>query len=133
MAKTLPNSNPAPAQSAPKAKAKPVKVRAIDVGYYDHKRRYEGDVFYIDGRTYDADVRVYQKGDVEGKPTGPVVHKKGEVVDFSSKWMELVTDKTPLKETGADQKLQREHDEILASRRPSGAPTGAANVLGDDD
>jgi len=51
-----------------------VRVKAGMMGYYDHKRRREGDVFNI-------------KGEHEDKNTGKIVN------DFSEKWMEKVSNK----------------------------------------
>ena len=85
---TPPSSVPPTAEST-----RPIKVRATEMGYYDHGRRRPGDVFYLADQTH-----------------------------FSQKWMELVDASTPERVTGAKQALQREHDEILAGRTP-GADT----------
>lgn len=79
--------NPAPAQSKPKPKQKPMKVRAIETGYYDYGRRRPGDVFIINGEQ-----------------------------DFSSRWMEKVPMNTPERVTGSQDEINRQHDEILAAR-----------------
>jgi hypothetical protein len=62
------------------------------MGFYDLKRRRAGDVFFIKTRA-----------------------------EFSHRWMEVVGRGTPLKETGAQEALDREHDRILggtATRNP---------------
>jgi hypothetical protein len=61
-----------------------IKVRATQMGYFDLKRRREGDVFYIRSAS-----------------------------QFSKRWMEIVEGSLPLKQTGAQAALDRKHDEIL--------------------
>lgn len=93
---------PAPAatprrQSAPRDPAKPataqttvgIKVRATQLGYYDHVRRREGDVFLI-----------------------------AKERDFSDRWMEYVDARTPESVSTSADELRRKHDEIIRSRRP---------------
>lgn len=70
-------------------KAELIKVRAIRMGYYDHVRRREGDVFVVDSSA------------------------------FSAKWMERVDAHTPERVTTAAQALQQQHDEILGGRQSS--------------
>lgn len=66
-----------------------IKVRAMRQGYYDHIRRHEGDVFYI------------------------------EKEEHFGRWMERVPNTTPERITTAPQALRREHDRLLADRMPS--------------
>jgi hypothetical protein len=73
-----------PRNPPPVPKPHPIKVRALEMGYYDHARRRVGDVFLI------ADERA-----------------------FSAKWMERVDVRTPEKMTTAGQALKQEHDRIL--------------------
>lgn len=75
----LPPRTPAPAE-----KTHPIKVRAKELGYYDHARRREGDVFIIANEQA-----------------------------FSAKWMERVDAATPERMTTANQALRQKHDEIL--------------------
>jgi 2-phospho-L-lactate transferase/gluconeogenesis factor (CofD/UPF0052 family) len=87
------NKNPAQAATAPKAKAKRVKVEATQTGYYDHARRREGDVFIIDD------------------------------CDFSEKWMKRAPTGAAPSISTAQQNIDKQHDEILAanSARPATA------------
>jgi hypothetical protein len=70
-------------------KPAPIKVRATQMGYYDHVRRREGDVFVV------------------------------ESSQFSKKWMERVDAETPERVTTAKQALKEQHDEILGGRQSS--------------
>lgn len=58
-------------------KEAPITVRASSMGYYNHKRRKPGAVFIISGETY-------KDGQL-----------KGQLKDFSDKWMEKVEKDTP--------------------------------------
>jgi hypothetical protein len=94
MAKTQRGKNPAPAQTAPKPKAKRVRVVAVGkTGYYDHARRREGDVFDIDEKDFsDADNPEYQG------------------------WMRKVPMTTELSHSTSQDEINRQHDEILSAR-----------------
>lgn len=83
----------------PPTAPRPVKVRALRMCYYDHARRREGDVFYIEGMHHFS--------------------KTGA--------MELVDDGTPEKLTTSAQAIKQAHDEILAGR--GGEPTSSDRVL----
>lgn len=72
-----------------------MKVRATHLGYYGDMRRRTDDVFTIQER------------------------------HFSSRWMQPVSGSTPEKITSGKEDLRRQHDEMLAGRRP----TGDAQVL----
>lgn len=52
-----------------------MKVRALRLGYHDHRRRKAGDVFNIKG---------------EHEVIDPVTKQKKTVTDFSKEWMEEV-------------------------------------------
>jgi hypothetical protein len=93
-ARTAHPAAPAPAKTA--ATAAPVatparrvvlKVRAIRVGYYDHVRRREGDVFIIK-----------------------------DPKEFSKVWMEPVKPNVPEQVTSAPEALKKHHDEVQAQR-----------------
>ena len=75
----------------PVRKDRPIKVRATQMGYYDHARRRVGDVFVIANEQA-----------------------------FSSRWMERVGANEPERTTTATQALRQQHDEIIASRTPGG-------------
>lgn len=79
-----PKAEAAPA-AAP-AKGKPFKVEAIQMGFYDLKRRRLGDVFMV------------------------------EPAMFSEKWMRRVDPATPEKITTGNQDLRKQHDEILQQK-----------------
>lgn len=91
-----------------------VKVRALETGYYDHARRREGDVFYIRGDVFENDVK--------GR-SGEVRFKKGDLKDFSHRWMELVSPATPERETGAQAALTAKIDDL------KGTKTGDQSVI----
>lgn len=74
-------------QPKPAVKTNPIKVRATQVGYYDHARRREGDVFIIANEQA-----------------------------FSARWMERVDPRTRERLTTAPQALQQKHDEILGGK-----------------
>lgn len=88
-----------------------VKVRATRMGYYDHVRRREGDVF------------IYTMGLKETKLPS---------------WVERTDPRTPERITTGVQELRQKHDEILRDRNPAGGtplvndelPTGSRNPLG---
>lgn len=79
--------NPAPAAKEPKAKQTRVKVRATQLGYYDHARRREGDVFVIEEK------------------------------DFSKTWMEKVSATTPESVSTAQDAIDKANGELKAGRR----------------
>jgi len=98
--KTVTALDPAKNRPRPAVKDDPIKVRAIRMGYYDHIRRREGDVFVIANEQA-----------------------------FSDKWMEKVDPRTRERTTSAPQALRQQHDEILGGKVTGGA-TGDADVLG---
>ena len=78
-------------------KPRPFKVRALQMGYYEHMRRRVGDVFVIQSEQ-----------------------------EFSTRWMERVSDHTPERVTGANAAIRQQHDGILSGE------VSRASVLGDD-
>jgi hypothetical protein len=122
-----PTADEQPRQQPTNAPA--IKVRAIREGYYEHLRRFPGDIFEIRGDRYPADV-VRPIGAADGRGTIPfTLHKAGEVIEFSETWMELVTDQSlPLNQRTAQQMLTEEHDNLLRDR--IGTSTGNQNPLG---
>lgn len=99
MAKLRPAFTPT---DAPKSQRR-LRVRATAMGYYDHKRYREGDVFELF-----ADA------------------------DYSHRWMERVASSTPLREPSApNEVLRKKHDEILGARH--GGPAPAVGDSDDDD
>lgn len=75
------------ASPSPVAKDRPIKVRAIEMGYYDHARRRPGDVFVI-------------------------ANEKA----FSKRWMERVDANVPERTTTATEALRKQHDDIISGR-----------------
>lgn len=94
-------------EDAPKRLTR-IKVRAVGqgcVGYYDHVRRYAGDVFFIADETA-----------------------------FSPKWMERVGSHVPERVTSSPEALKRQHDEILRDKMPArGTPLVHDEPHADDD
>jgi len=90
---------------APDSKQRPFKVRATQLGYYDHIRRREGDVFVVSGERA-----------------------------FSAKWMERVDSRTPDSLTTGSVALRRAHDELVSGKTPrqgtSFADESSDNPLG---
>lgn len=82
---------PLPADATTPASTPRLRVRAIATGYYGEKRRRVDDVFLISGRTHP---------------------KTGAVVEFSDKWMELVSGGVPLRETSSPTALKRAQDDL---------------------
>lgn len=97
--KTVTALDPAKNRPKPAVKDDPIKVRALMMGYYDHIRRREGDVFVIANEQA-----------------------------FSERWMERVDPRTRERTTSAPQALRQQHDEILGGK-VSGGATGDADVL----
>lgn len=78
-----------------------IKVRATRLGYYDHVRRREGDVF-----TYTVTER-------------EAAVKKGALPD----WVEPVDPRTPERITTGVEELRKKHDQIIQERNPrAGTP-----------
>lgn len=111
----------------------PIKVRAKQMGYFDHIRRRVGDVFTIPADRHPADHKT----------------KPGELIHFSSRWMEVVDPRTPERITTPNQALAQQHDEILEMKyggkppqqgiqvgddsNPDDLPTGTGNPLDSDN
>jgi hypothetical protein len=78
-----------------------LKVRAIRVGYYDHVRRREGDVFVIK-----------------------------DPKEFSTIWMEPVKPNVPEQVTSAPEALKKHHDEVQMERYGLGGTHGTGDPEG---
>lgn len=107
----------------PPRTAKPIRVRATQAGYYGDKRQRPGDVFLIDGTVLDEDV-------LDG--TGKVVRSKGDVADFSERWMEPVDESVQVRTTTPNESIRKRHDEILGGR-VTGNRSGEDAGAGDDN
>lgn len=81
-----------------------VKVRALRMGFYDHKRRRVGDVFALK-----------------------------ETKHFSRKWMVRVDPETPDKITTGQEELRQKHDEILGARMEGRTPATQSMETLDDE
>ena len=105
------------------------RVRATRLGYYNHVRRREGDVFLLDPPT-ERDQLVYlpvKRGD-------PRLQEMQTVVcdPFSTQWMEDVDDSTPKRVTATTAALRKQHEELRREASPQVTATGDADVLGLD-
>lgn len=100
-----------------------MKVRATRLGYYNHIRRREGDVFELEPTTrikgYDDPIKRDQVR------LHPELNWERETItvemQFSPLWMEKVDDATPTSVTASPQALKKHHDETLAGRAPKRA------------
>lgn len=70
----------------PKPPGRPIKVRALKLGFYNNLRRREGDVFVLRDSN-----------------------------QFSQKWMVQVPNATPNRVTTGNQDLKRQHDETIGA------------------
>ena len=77
----------------------PVRVRATRMGYYDHERRREGDVFTCADK------------------------------DALGEWMEVVPKDTPGRSTTGKDDLRKKHDEAVALASPPTLVTGDQDVM----
>ena len=84
-----------------------MKVRATQLGFYNQIRRRVGDVFILRAKD----------GMVASPGGNGFVKKKFTVQDqFSSLWMEKVSDNTKVKTTSAPEALKKENDELKEDR-----------------
>lgn len=84
-----------------------MKVRATRIGYYNHLRRREGDVFVLKAI----------EGHAKDPKTGKVTKKTFSAEEqFSPNWMEEVDAKTPTKVTTAKQALREASNDIKSGR-----------------
>lgn len=132
---------PTTAAAAQEAKAglgsvdtRKVKVIATRMGYYQHKRRREGDVFHL------VPLRTVKRAtqedcDKDSKLTIGMVLKdprtrqpipviKTAMEQFSEKWMEIVDTDVPTRITGLKEGMRKEHDDILLDKYPHLAGQG---------
>lgn len=91
-----------------------VRVKSGHVGYIDHKRVREGDVFVIP----DEPRRLVNKKELDIYPeTKKLLDKDGKVPQlYSSRWMEAVPESTPERITTGKEVLEKFHNETLAER-----------------
>ena len=106
---------PAPGSDPNTGRRGRLRVRATMVGYYEHIRRREGDVFVIEG----------------------TILPSGHLDCFSHKWMEAVAPTTPTRVTTPAVDLVRKHDELLRSKvldkmGGSSEPVDAPKVVEDN-
>jgi hypothetical protein len=120
-----------------------IKVMALRMGYYQHKRRREGDVFFLVAlrtvkRATQEDCDADKTGklkigmilkDPKTKKEIPVIKTPEE--QFSDKWMERVDDDVPTRITAVKEGMKAEHDRILRDKYPDLA--GEGNGASDDD
>lgn len=104
-------------KTRPPAAGRPLKVRAVQLGYYGEARRRVGDVFTL--------VKAEDFSDAS-------IEKNGH-----SGWMEWVDPSTPDRITTGLQDLRQKHDEIRGAKTQAGSTvgddvTGDVNLLGGD-
>jgi hypothetical protein len=105
-----------------------IKVRAIDLGYYEHNLRYRGDVFTLIPREtvvmdlamqrpilhqHDHNCEPHCK--LEGQPVKTIITAEQQ---FAAEWMERVDDDEEERVTGIDEALKAKNQEMLAAKRP---------------
>jgi len=106
---------------------KNIRVRAIRTGYYEHIRRREGDVFDLVPRQGFTNEVVREAGKRPRKVQKPYVLTAED--QFSVEWMEEVSPRTPLTTSTANDEIRRQHDEILALKRPASGRDAAGEEL----
>jgi hypothetical protein len=127
-----------------------MKVKATRLGFYNHARRREGDVFVIADkpRRKVRKTEERQFEEIEDASTGamrkilkrrflpdpPEVHavadKDGTVPEALGTWMEPVSAREPEKVSTSQQEIDRKTDEIKATNRAArGDATGSAEVI----
>jgi hypothetical protein len=92
-----------------------MRVRALSTGYYDHKRRRQGDVFDlipIEGHKLEI------TRNAEGRRVSEklVKHKFTPQEQFSEKWIEKVDKQTPLKVSTAQKALNAVQQDLKSGR-----------------
>lgn len=129
-----------------------MKVRATRLGFYDHVRRREGDVFKIadEPRRKVRKVEERQFDEIEEAATGQTrkilkrrfrpdppeviaaADKDGTVPEALGSWMEIVDERVPEKVSTAQQEINRKTDEIKGAKqaaRGAVAATGETEVI----
>lgn len=105
-----------------------MRVQVVEgiTGYFNHRRRREGDVFVIP----DQPRRKLAKSEIEGvhgqafkAAMSPILDGEGKPTGeydiprlYSARWMRVVPSETPTRTTGATAALKQKHDEILSER-----------------
>jgi hypothetical protein len=93
-----------------------IKVRATVMGEYEYARRREGDVFTLKPREITLVDPVTRKPIIEnGKFKTRLLTAEDQ---FSSRWMERISDEAEETITGAQAALNKETDAINEGRRP---------------
>lgn len=93
-----------------------MKVRATRLGYYEHIRRREGDVFTLVPRDVTiVDVKSQKIVLENGKPKMRHLTVEDQ---FSVNWMERVDEATPERITPAQAALSKVNNELLEAKRP---------------
>lgn len=112
-----------------------IRVVALSLGYYDHLRRREGDVFTLTPKvitvmTVDGAGNHKKVFDEKGKPKTRIQTAEEQ---FSPRWMERVEMKAKDTISTSKQALQKKHDEILREKMglPEPGDEGADDDAGD--
>lgn len=99
-----------------------MKVRATRIGFFNHIRRREGDVFTIP----DTPRRKLSDKDANRIEFEPVKDKAGTVPAAFGTWMEPVGAREPEKTSTAQEALNKASDDLKAGK---GARTGELEVI----
>lgn len=109
-----------------------MKVRATRLGYYNHVRRYEGDVFSIP----DTPRRKLTDREKQRSELMAVMDKDGTVPAVFGTWMQRVDDRARESITSAQDALNKTSQEIKAGRQAARgggeqteSATGSAEVI----
>lgn len=117
---------------------KRIKVRAVQMGYYQHKRRREGDVFtLVPLRSVERDGRGNPKKDPKTRMTIPCIITP--LQQFSDRWMEIVESSERDRITSPNAAIKLKHDEVIRERYnldggvdPDGDPEDEPNPSSDE-
>lgn len=107
-----------------------MKVQATKIGYYDHVRRREGDVFDIK----DQPRRKPEKKEVQLDSCKAVMDKDGKVPEaFSSLWMVKALQGAERKTTGAQAAINKKVDALAGKPNTPDAGAGKSDDNNSDE
>lgn len=105
-----------------------MKVRALQLGYYNDVRRREGDIFVLrDKKKLKRDDRGRTVRDRDGKPEFKVISAEEQ---FSDRWMERVDQSVPATAPRSNRIFRKENvgEDSLSAAPPAAGPAAAASV-----
>src|SRR6267378_3876618 len=116
------------ARSGPAIDMQKIRVVATRIGFYQHKRRREGDVFVLVPlrtvkRATQEDCDKDKKLTIgmvlkDPKTKMPIPVIKTAIEQFSDRWMEIVADDRRSSITSIKEGMRQEHDKILLDKYP---------------